>query len=49
MVARVLISHTDADRELADEVLGWLLDDGHQVFLDHDVRVGTVCDQRGED
>src|SRR3954467_4498853 len=42
MVARVLISHTDSDRELADEVMGWLVEDGHQVFLDHDVRAGTA-------
>src|SRR3954453_1801645 len=46
MVARVFISHTDADRELAGQGLGWLVGDGHQAFLDHDVRAGTVVGER---
>jgi WD40 repeat protein len=53
MMARVFISHTDADRDLADEVLGWLVDDGHQAYLDHDVRagvgVGELWEQRLHD
>src|SRR3954452_17623925 len=48
MAARVFVSHTDADRGLADRVLGWLGDDGHQAFLDHDVRAGTVVGERWE-
>src|SRR4051794_20014525 len=47
-VARVFISHTDADRELADEVLGWLVKDGHRAFLDHDVRAGIAVGELWE-
>ncbi|MFI6170653.1 TIR domain-containing protein [Nocardia sp. NPDC051052] len=33
-MARVFISHASADREWASEIRGWLVDDGHEVFLD---------------
>ncbi|MFX0577584.1 TIR domain-containing protein [Nocardia nepalensis] len=33
-MARVFISHASADREWASEIRGWLVVDGHEVFLD---------------
>ncbi|RDI63471.1 nSTAND1 domain-containing NTPase [Nocardia pseudobrasiliensis] len=33
-MARVFISHASADREWAAEIRGWLVADGHEVFLD---------------
>jgi WD40 repeat protein len=49
-MARVFISHASEDRELADEVYGWLAGDGHEVFLDHHpdegIAVGEAWEQR---
>jgi hypothetical protein len=49
-MARVFISHASEDRELADEVYGWLVGDGHEVFLDHHpdegIAVGDEWEQR---
>jgi TIR domain/Novel STAND NTPase 1 len=49
-MARVFISHASEDRELADEVYGWLAGDGHEVFLDHHpdegIAVGEEWEQR---
>ena len=39
-MARVFISHSSQDAALADEVHQWLVDDGHEVFLDQDVHDG---------
>jgi WD40 repeat protein len=39
-VARVFLSHASADDRLAGELRGWLIADGHEVFLDHDLRDG---------
>jgi TIR domain/AAA ATPase domain len=41
-VARVFVSHASADHRLAGEVHGWLTADGHEVFLDQDLRDGLV-------
>jgi TIR domain/AAA ATPase domain len=37
-VARVFISHAGEDRDVAAEVHRWLVYDGHEVFLDQDLR-----------
>jgi hypothetical protein len=41
-VARVFISHASADTARAYEVHDWLVADGHEVFLDRDLRNGLV-------
>jgi hypothetical protein len=45
-MARVFLSHTGADRELADQVLEWLASDGHEVFLDSDLRAGLAVGEQ---
>jgi hypothetical protein len=49
-VARVLISHASEDERVAARLHGWLVDGGHEVFLDRDLRdgigVGEVWEQR---
>jgi hypothetical protein len=40
VVARLFISYATPDREIADEVSGWLRAAGHQPFLAHDLRGG---------
>jgi hypothetical protein len=47
-VARVFISHASDDRETADEVHRWLVAEGHQVFLDRDLRDGMVVGEEWE-
>jgi WD40 repeat protein len=47
-MARVFVSHSSEDRELADEVHGWLTHDGHEVFLDHDLREGIALGEEWE-
>jgi WD40 repeat protein len=42
VVARVFVSHAGGDGGSAAEVHRWLVDDGHEVFLDQDVRDGIV-------
>ncbi|MGH3826805.1 MAG: TIR domain-containing protein, partial [Pseudonocardiaceae bacterium] len=42
LVARVFISHASKDRALAGEVHRWLVEAGHEVFLDQDVRDGIA-------
>jgi TIR domain len=39
-MARVFISYSHTDVEVAGRVQGWLKDAGHEVFLDRDVGVG---------
>jgi hypothetical protein len=38
----VFVSHSSADTALAGELHRWLLDDGHEVFLDQDLHGGLV-------
>ena len=49
-MARVFLSHASEDHRLADEVLGWLAGQGHEVFLDQDLRaslaMGELWEQR---
>jgi hypothetical protein len=34
----VFVSHSSADAALAGEVHRWLVEDGHEAFLDQDLR-----------
>ena len=45
-MAHVFISYATPDRAIADEVAQWLRTDGHEPFLDHDLRNGISA---GED
>jgi hypothetical protein len=49
-MARVFVSHSGKDAALAGEVHRWLVDDGHESFLDQDlydgIRVGDQWEQR---
>ncbi|MGE5694407.1 MAG: toll/interleukin-1 receptor domain-containing protein, partial [Candidatus Sericytochromatia bacterium] len=45
-MTKVFVSHASADGELAGELHRWLVDDGHDVFLDRDLRNGLAV---GED
>jgi WD40 repeat protein/energy-coupling factor transporter ATP-binding protein EcfA2 len=45
-VARVFISHASEDRALAREVHQWLIETGHEVFLDRDVRDGIALGEQ---
>ena len=40
-MARVFLSHTGSDDAIAIEVHRWLLECGHEVFLDHNLRDGV--------
>jgi TIR domain len=40
VVARVFVSHASADGERAGQLHQWLVGEGHEVFLDHDLRDG---------
>ncbi|MGH3701764.1 MAG: TIR domain-containing protein [Pseudonocardiaceae bacterium] len=39
-MARVFVSHASEDGECAAELHGWLVSEGHEVFLDRDLRDG---------
>ena len=39
-MAKVFVSHASEDLGFAEEVHAWLVDDGHEVFLDRDLRDG---------
>lgn len=41
-MTRVFVSHAGKDRTLAAQVHRWLVDDGHETFLDQDVRDGIA-------
>ena len=41
-MARVFISHSSADTTFAAQVHRWLVDDGHEVFLDQDLGDGIA-------
>jgi TIR domain len=45
-MARVFVSHAGKDLELARKVHQWLIDDGHKVFLAHNLHDGITV---GED
>ena len=45
-MARVFVSHSSEDHVVAAELHQWLVDDGHDVFLDQDLRDGIAL---GED
>ncbi|MGH3887879.1 MAG: TIR domain-containing protein [Pseudonocardiaceae bacterium] len=47
-MARVFVSHASEDRALAGEVRRWLIDDGHEVFLDQDPRDGIAVGEQWE-
>jgi WD40 repeat protein len=41
-MARVFLSHASADVAATDRVHGWLVEDGHEVFLDRHPRTGIA-------
>ncbi|SHN46587.1 TIR domain-containing protein [Cryptosporangium aurantiacum] len=41
-MARVFVSHAGPDLESAERIARWLVDDGHDVFLDRDAQRGLV-------
>jgi len=45
-VAHVFLSHSSSDEALADSVHRWLQDDGHEVFLDSNIRDGILVGER---
>ncbi|MGH3569345.1 MAG: TIR domain-containing protein, partial [Pseudonocardia sp.] len=47
-MARVFVSHASADRALAGEVYRWLVEAGHEVFLDQDLRDGIALGEEWE-
>ena len=47
-MARVFVSHAGADTALAGEVHRWLVEDGHEVFLDRDLRDGIAVGEEWE-
>jgi hypothetical protein len=48
-VTRVFISHASADQRLAGQVLDWLTGDGHEVFLDQDLRAGIAVGEQWQE
>ena len=47
-MAKVFISHASEDDDAAQLVHGWLVEDGHQVFLDHDLLDGIELGEEWE-
>src|SRR3954462_8617057 len=47
-MARVFVSHASTDAALAAEVHRWLVDGGHEVFLDQDLSDGLVVGEEWE-
>ncbi|MGH3815400.1 MAG: TIR domain-containing protein, partial [Pseudonocardiaceae bacterium] len=47
-MARVFVSHASEDRTLAGEVHRWLVEAGHEVFLDQDLRDGITLGEEWE-
>ena len=47
-MARVFVSHANDDPEPTDEVYRWLVAEGHEVFLDRDLRDGMVVGEEWE-
>jgi hypothetical protein len=48
MVARVFISHASQDRACAGQLRQWLIPEGHEVFLDRDLRDGIAVGEEWE-
>ena len=47
-MANVFISHAGADSGWAEQVHGWLKEDGHEVFLDRDRNDGVLPGEEWE-
>jgi hypothetical protein len=47
-MARVFVSHASADAAVAGEVHRWLVEDGHEVFLDQDLADGLLVGEEWE-
>ena len=47
-VARIFLSHASEDLALAGELHRWLIEAGHQVFLDQDLRDGIAVGEEWE-
>jgi hypothetical protein len=47
-MANVFVSHSSRDAKVAGEVHDWLVDDGHEVFLDRDLRNGIAVGEEWE-
>ena len=47
-MARIFISHATEDDDTAGRVHGWLAEDGHETFLDHDLRDGIGLGEEWE-
>jgi hypothetical protein len=47
-MARVFVSHASQDAVLAAEVHRWLVDDGHEAFLDQDLSDGILAGEEWE-
>ncbi len=47
-MARVFVSHASKDAALAAEVHHWLIDDGHEAFLDQDLSDGILAGEEWE-
>ena len=47
-MARVFVSHSSADAALSGQVHEWLVADGHEVFLDRDLRDGIAVGEEWE-
>ncbi|MGH3621856.1 MAG: toll/interleukin-1 receptor domain-containing protein [Sciscionella sp.] len=47
-MARVFVSHASDDRVLAGELYGWLVQAGHEVFLDQNLRDGLAVGEEWE-
>ncbi len=47
-MARVFVSHASEDHLVAAQLHQWLVDDGHDVFLDQDLRDGIALGEEWE-
>ena len=47
-LARVFVSHASEDQLVAARLHRWLVDDGHEVFLDRDLRDGIAVGEEWE-
>ena len=47
-MARVFVSHASEDHLVATQLHQWLVDDGHDVFLDQDLRDGIALGEKWE-
>lgn len=48
-MARVFLSYASEDRRWADELHGWLVGAGHEVFFDQDLQDGVVVGELWQD